>query len=315
MLNRDMSLEPRMRGLRIALRLAFVVVIIMAVVGFAVVKESLLTMNDSINDISAGAQTRNLLAGIRKSSTNLLLMAHGFISNENEAEERRNIFYMVQNMSAVQSQVYINRRKVDSELTELYTSPRIPMEELVGSTVSARLENYWYALTSVMSTADQLRQLNLSQIAHPHRPEFFVRAGGLLKLCINADHNSYIVPVANVQLLDFNTKPRSGVWDTILDLNRIILKIASNAVTTVRRTQTVILTVALVVLTAVVVCLLPPAVLRVERRKDECLDLFLTIPVQRVQQISAARLDQLTQMGLEADAASKHRLLLNINGA
>jgi len=117
---------------------------------------------------------------------------------------------------------------------------------------------------------------------------------------------------SDLQLLDFNTKPGSGVWEAILDLNRIILKIANNAVAAVRRTQTVILTVALVVLTAVVVCLLPPAVLRVERRKDECLDLFLTIPVQRVQQISAARLEQLTQMGLEADAASKNLLLLRV---
>jgi len=173
-----------MRGLRIALRLAFAVVIIMAVVGFAVVKESLLTMNESINDISAGAQTRDLLAGIRKSSTNLMLMAHGFIGNEHEEDERRNIFYLVQNLSAVQSQVYINRRKVDTELTQLYTLPGIQMEELVGSTVSARLENYWYALTSVMSTADQLRQLNLSQIAEPQRPEFFVRKHESFGLCV-----------------------------------------------------------------------------------------------------------------------------------
>jgi len=85
------------------------------------------------------------------------------------------------------------------------------------------------------------------------------------------------------------------------------------AVDSVRNTQAVILAVALAVLVTVVLLLLPPAILRVERRKDESLDLFLTIPVQRVQEICTTRLEQLNQMGLEADAACKCKPIRKFN--
>jgi len=88
-------------------------------------------------------------------------------------------------------------------------------------------------------------------------------------------------------------------------LSKVVLNLGYNAVDLVRNTQTVILAVALAILTVVVLCLLPPAILRVDRKKDESMDLLLTIPVQRVQEICVARMEQLTQMGLDADAACK----------
>jgi len=181
MLSRDYTLEPGMRGLRIALRLTFVIVVVMAIVGFSVVKDSLTIMNDSINDVSAGAESRDLLNGIRKASTNLMLMGQGLMSADRAEVERRNIYYLIQNLTAVQSQLYLHRRTMNGELNSLYTSANIELEEIVSSKVSVRLENLWYSISTILANADQIRQLSLTSLAETRRPEYFVRI-----LCFNA---------------------------------------------------------------------------------------------------------------------------------
>jgi len=115
------------------------------------------------------------------------------------------------------------------------------------------------------------------------------------------------------QFIQYNTDPKSYAWAAITELSNVVLNLGYKAVDLVRNTQAVILAVALAILTVVVLCLLPPAILRVDRKKDESMDLLLTIPVQRVQEICAARMEQLTQMGLDADAAGTVLVILKVH--
>jgi len=73
---------------------------------------------------------------------------------------------------------------------------------------------------------------------------------------------------------------------------------ARREVDTVDHIQVVLMTVALVTLSFVVLMLLPPAIYKVYKTRDSTLDVFLSVPVARVQDIATAKLERLTQLGL-----------------
>jgi len=174
MLSRDYTLEPSMQGLRIALRLAFLVVFIMALVGFVVVRDSLATMNRSINDVSAAAETKDIIAGFRKASTNMMMMARGFTSTDNEDAERRNLLYLMKNLTVVQDKLFLHRGAVPGLLRDIYSTPNIDLESIVGTTVSIRQENLWHTLAAIMTSADSIRQLPLETLSVDTHADNFV---------------------------------------------------------------------------------------------------------------------------------------------
>jgi len=174
MLSRDYTLEPSMQGLRIALRLAFLVVFIMALVGFVVVRDSLATMNRSINDVSAAAETKDIIAGFRKASTNMMMMARGFTSTDNEDAERRNLLYLMKNLTVVQDKLFLHRGAVPGLLRDIYSTPNIDLESIVGQKVTVSQENLWHTLASIMNSADSIRQLPLDALAVDTHPDNFV---------------------------------------------------------------------------------------------------------------------------------------------
>jgi len=74
----------------------------------------------------------------------------------------------------------------------------------------------------------------------------------------------------------------------------------------VKAVQTVLTVVALCTLTLVVLLLLPPVIRKVNQKRDSTLDMFLTIPPSRVQEIAASKEEMLVQMGLTAEASGTH---------
>ena len=92
------------------------------------------------------------------------------------------------------------------------------------------------------------------------------------------------------------------LWTTVGTLTSLYLLRAEDAVRKVQATQAVLMAIALATLTCVVLFLLPPSIRKVNKGRDSTLDLFLAIPVTRVQEITAAKIDLLAQMGLAAEA-------------
>ena len=80
----------------------------------------------------------------------------------------------------------------------------------------------------------------------------------------------------------------------------------------VKAVQTVLTVVALCTLTLVVLLLLPPVIRKVNQKRDSTLDMFLTIPPSRVQEIAASKEEMLVQMGLTAEASGTFALIAPI---
>jgi len=77
----------------------------------------------------------------------------------------------------------------------------------------------------------------------------------------------------------------------------------------VKAVETVLTVVALCTLTLVLLLLLPPAISKVNQRRNATLDSFLTIPPIRVQEIAASKEEMLVQMGLTAEASGTFALI------
>lgn len=174
-LARDQKLEPSMRGLRMAIRLAFAMMIIMGVVGYAVLSTSLTEMNDSINDLSAGTDLRDAMAGIFRSVLNLNLMSKGLLSAATESVERTNMYQYSMQLSALQSRLFLQKKKMSPKLRSIFADPVVPMEQMVDEKVRVSVGNLWFAFEQISAHADVVRQLPLSEIGDDTNPHVFVR--------------------------------------------------------------------------------------------------------------------------------------------
>jgi len=124
--------------------------------------------------VSAAAETKDIIAGIRKASTNMMMMARGFAANSNEDVERRNIFYLMKNLTVVQDKLFLHRGAVPGLLRDIYSIPNIDLESIVGQKVTVSQENLWHTLASIMTSADSIRQLPLDVLAVDTHPDNFV---------------------------------------------------------------------------------------------------------------------------------------------
>jgi len=100
------------------------------------------------------------------------------------------------------------------------------------------------------------------------------------------------------QYINTNTPQSSKLWETLRVLSDLYLVRARREVEIANYIQVVLMTVALVTLSFVVLMLLPPAIYKVYQTRDSTLDVFLSVPVARVQEIASAKLDRMNQLGL-----------------
>lgn len=86
-------------------------------------------------------------------------------------------------------------------------------------------------------------------------------------------------------------------------LDNLYLVRAQDAVATMQTSRIILTVVALVTLTTVLCGVLPYAIRTLFQTRDATLDMFLSIPIAKVEEIIAIKLDGLVQLGMAVENA------------
>lgn len=168
--------------LRSAVQLLFVVIIVMCIVGFAVMKNSIRTLDGAIQDISSAAELRNGMTGVRKAGLYLFNVQQGFLPASQEDAERRNLYYQARNLTKYNEELYLHMADMTPELQALYTAPNILVESIIDGVVKTESLNLWQAMNSFISHAFLLHETPLAEMSETH-PNYFVRVNGVI-ICL-----------------------------------------------------------------------------------------------------------------------------------
>jgi len=159
--------------LRSAVQLLFTVILVMSVVGHVVMKDSIVSLDSAIVDVSSAAELRNGIAGIRKAGLLLYNIQQGILPATLETEERRNLYYQAGNLSFYNTELYLHMQSLSSELRTLYVEPTVMIEDIVDGKVVTTWQNLWQAMNNLLSHAYLMHEQPLAQITELN-PHYFV---------------------------------------------------------------------------------------------------------------------------------------------
>ena len=165
LLSQTLKLEPGMLGLRTAMQLLFVVITVMSIVGYAVIQQSVHSLDASIRDISAAADLRNGMGGLRKTALHLTMIARGLIDPSWEAVERRNLLTQVHDLSHRNEELYLRMPELTTALQNLYTKPSVTTDVVINErSVQVKEETLWQAMNGMISHSLLLHEVPLSDM-------------------------------------------------------------------------------------------------------------------------------------------------------
>jgi len=276
-LSEEAPMEPSIKCLQRFIRLTFIVVLVMCVVGFAMVRSSVVSLESSIKNIHEAGSLRSNIVQVRTSISSFLLANEGLrapLSAATEAAERSNIRRAVQRGSDMHKRLYLERSSLGGALEALYTENSTPMEELVAGAVTIANVNVWDGVNRVLAAGARLVETPANGISHTN-PDVF--------------------------LIQENTEYHDHLFEAIMQVILLYQERAELDAKAVIQTQAILMATAIAVLILIVMLVYPPVVRRVNQTAQQVFELFLDISPVQIIEIARSREEVLVTLGVGSE--------------
>jgi len=277
-LSEEAPMEPSIRCLQRFIRLTFIVVLVMAVVGFAVVQSSGSSLKKSVLNIVNAGELRSNIVQFRTALSTIVLSNEGLLppmSASGEAADRNNMRRAVMRAFDLHKQLYLETSAVGNDLETLYSANALPLESLVAGSVTETMVNLWDGVNRVLSAGARIVETPLAQITSANPDVFLVQE---------------------------NTAYHDSIFEAVMQVIVLYQQQAERNTQLVIQTQAILMAAAIGVLTVIVLFVFPPVVRHVNRTANRVFDLFLDINQIQIIEIAKSREEVLVTLGVGSEA-------------
>ena len=270
------EIEPSIRCLRAFVRLTFIVVLVMSIVGVAVVNESAIQLNMSIDHIGEAGELRSSMVEMRQAVQSLVLLRENLTSGAySEGYERENLRRAMEVAHRVHTALYLEVNSMPAQLADLYASPNMLVESIVALTVTAVDVNLWEGINLLIAAAARLVTTPLAELS-------------------DIQHDVFLVT-------------ENSVYDSQLfeSLGRVIVmyqQVAERVAARMIATQAILMATAVGLLMVIVFCVFPPVIRHVNQSVDRVFDMFLDIKPAEIVEMQQSREEVLVALGVHTEA-------------
>jgi len=280
-LSEEAPMEPSIRCLQRFIRLTFIVVLVMAVVGFAVVQSSGGALKRSVTNIYNAGVLRSHIVNIRTTLDTFVLVNERLqspLSPSGEASERNNIRRSVQMGFELHKKLYLETSGVGDALERLYSQNELPFEVLTAGQVSGSQVNLWDGINRVLAAASRVAATPLAEINNTHPDAFLIQE---------------------------NTAYDDPVFQGVMKVIELYQQQAEHNTQLVIQTQAILMAAAIGVLVIIVLLVFPPVVRHVNRTAHRIFELFLDISQVQIIEIAKSRDEVLVTLGAGSETGGK----------
>jgi len=169
------EIEPSIRWLRRCIRITFVGIFVMAIVGYVVMQQSSNRLQSATQHIIQAGYLRDAMVLIKYNTRTLQQLAVGTLTGiEDEAVCRSDLKRAAQTMHDIHQDLYLHGSDLPDSLKAFYADDSVNVATTDGFRVTDRVTNVWNGLNMVISAANILAVTPLTSITDTSPNVFFI---------------------------------------------------------------------------------------------------------------------------------------------